>query len=150
MRLLVTTRPVAWLSSRYLPELDRRVFGWSRGRVTLSAWVTGLPVVQLTTVGARTGRPRTVRLLGIPDGDGYLVVAANFGERSHPAWYHNVRAHPQVAIAERRFTARELVADEREAGFERALVLNPGWRRFREQAGPRDIPVLRLEPVADR
>lgn len=113
----------------------------------MSAWVTGLPIVSMTTVGARTGIPRTVRLLGIPDGDGYLVIAANFGDRTNPAWYHNVLADPRVTIADRDFVVSELSGDDRDAGFDRALSLNPGWTRFREQAGPRQIPVLRLAPV---
>lgn len=151
MRLLVTTRPVAWLSARYLPEIDRLTFRLSKGRLTPSAWLTGLPVIQMTTTGARTGAPRVVRLLGIPDGTGYLVVAANFGDDRHPAWYHNVRAHPRVVVTteadSRTFGVRELGGPERDAGFERALELNPGWTRFRRRVQSREIPVLRLIPV---
>lgn len=146
VRVLVTTRPVAWLSARYLPTLDRLAFRWTGGRITPSALVTGLPVVQMTTTGARSGQPRTVRLLGIPDGRGYLVVAANFGQRSNPAWYANVRADPRVTIADTGYEVRELHGDERDAGFDRALMLNPGWRRFQRGAGGRAIPVLRLTP----
>ena len=152
MRLLVTTRPVAWLSARYLPGLDRLAFRLTRGRVTPSAWITGLPIVQMTTVGARTGQPRTVRLLGIPHGDGYLIIAANFGEEENPAWYYNVRAHPRVTITtsatSRDYDVHELEGDERAAGFDRALLLNPGWTRFRERAVSRVIPVLRITPSA--
>jgi deazaflavin-dependent oxidoreductase (nitroreductase family) len=148
MRLLVTTRPVAWLSARYLPKFDRLAYRVTRGTVTPSALITGLPIVEMTTTGARTGQPRTVRLLGIPDGGDYLVVAANFGEKSNPAWYHNVRAFPRVTVTigatSREYDVHELTGDQRAAGFDRALSLNPGWTRFREQAGSRDIPVLRL------
>src|SRR5262249_14949727 len=137
IRLLVTTRPVAWLSARYLPTIDRLAFRLSRGRFTPSAWITGLPVVQMTSTGARTGTPPTVRLLGIPDGGGYLVIAANFGDSRNPAWYHNVRAHPHVTVTTGQTTgdyaAHELDGDERAAGFDRALLLNPGWTRFRER-----------------
>jgi deazaflavin-dependent oxidoreductase (nitroreductase family) len=147
MRLLVTTRPIAWLSARYLPTLDRFAFRVTRGRFTPSAWVTGLPIVTMTTTGARSGRPQTVRLLGIPEGDGYLVVAANFGAGVNPAWYYNVRAHLRVTIDSGGYDVTELQDDERDAGFERALALNPGWTRFRERAGARAIPVLRLTPA---
>ena len=152
MRLLVTTRPVAWLSARYLPGLDRLAFRLTRGRVTPSAWITGLPIVQMTTVGARTGQPRTVRLLGIPHCDGYLIIAANFGEEENPAWYYNVRAHPRVTITtsatSRDYDVYELEGDERAAGFDRALLLNPGWTRFRQRTVSRVIPVLRITPSA--
>jgi deazaflavin-dependent oxidoreductase (nitroreductase family) len=151
VRLAVTSRPVARLSARFLPAADRVAARLTRGRVTLSAWVTGLPVVAVRTVGARSGLPRTVRLLGIPDGPGVVVIAANFGQRRNPAWYHNVRAHPEVAIlrdgTERPFRAEELVGAERDEWFGRAVRMNPGWTRFRDRA-ERDIPVLRLAPAA--
>lgn len=99
MRVLVTSRPAAWLSSRLLPGLDRVAYRVVRGRLTFSAWVTRLPVLLLTTNGARTGEPRTARVLDIPDGDGFIIVAANFGQRANPAWYHNLRAHPRVCVA---------------------------------------------------
>lgn len=150
LRLLVTTRPVAFLSARYLPSIDRVAFRWTRGRVTPSAVITGLPIIQMTTIGARSGRPRTVRLLGVPDGDGFLVIAANFGGESHPAWYFNVRAHPRVTITtgdeQRDYDVRELAGDERSDGYDRALLLNPGWTRFRDRAGSRAIPVFRMTP----
>jgi deazaflavin-dependent oxidoreductase (nitroreductase family) len=149
IRLLVTSRPVAQLSARLLPSLDRVIYRVTQERLTFSAWVTGLPVLQLTTKGARTGEPRTARVLGIPDGDGLIIVAANFGQHANPAWYHNLRAHPRVSVvaddAEGDYYAHELSGAERERGFERALSLNPGWRRFQKRSGERAIPVIRLE-----
>ena len=119
--------PAAWPRPRHLPV--------TRGRITFSAWVTGLPVLLLTTKGARTGEPRAARVLGIPDGDGFIIVAANFGQRVNPAWYYNLRAHPRVSVvardAEGTYYARELSGAERERGFQRALSRNPRWQRFR-------------------
>lgn len=151
MRLLVTSRPVAWLSARLLPRVDRAIFRHTRGRVTFSAWVTGLPVVQLTTIGARSGAPRTARVLGIPDRGGFIVIAANFGQTTHPAWYHNLHARPQAWLVADGITgeyrARELTGLERDRGFERAITLNPGWGGFQERAGRRLIPVIQLTRV---
>jgi deazaflavin-dependent oxidoreductase (nitroreductase family) len=150
VRLLVTTQPIARLSARLLPGLDRIAYRLSRGRLTPSAWITGLPVVQMTTTGARTGQPRTVRLLGVPHGDGFLVVAANFGDARNPAWYYNTLAHPRVTVTAGAprgdYEVRELSGEERTAGFDRALLLNPGWSRFRQRAGSRSIPVLAVSP----
>jgi deazaflavin-dependent oxidoreductase (nitroreductase family) len=150
-RLLVTTRPVAWLSARYLPTIDRVVFGLTSGTVTPSALLTGLPVVEVATIGARTGLPRTVRLLGIPDGADLLLVAANFGQPTNPAWYYNLRACRRVTVTaygtSGEYDVTELTGSQRDAGFDRALTLNPGWRRFRDRAGSRQIPVLRLAPA---
>lgn len=151
VRLAVTSRPVARLSVRLLPGLDRAVFRLTGGRVTPSAWVSGLPVVLLRTTGARTGQVREARVLGVPDGHGLVVIAANFGQPTNPAWYHNVRANPEVTVVDggvsRGFRAEELTGAERDRQFERAVRMNPGWLRFRDRAGVRDIPVVRLSPV---
>ena len=151
VRQLVTSAPVAWLAVRFLPGIDRRVYRLTKGRQTFSEWMTGLPVVMLITTGARTGQRRTTRLLGIPDGDGIVVIAANFGQASNPSWYHNVRAHPLVSVfadgAEVVYEAREVTGADRDRLFERAVAMNPGWVRFRNRAGARDIPVVRLRPI---
>ena len=56
-----------------------------------------MPLLLLTTTGARTGQRRATPLTYLPDGDRYVVAAANGGAPSDPAWYHNVVAHPQLA-----------------------------------------------------
>lgn len=151
VRRASTSRPVAWLSARILHRIDRFVNRATRGRFTFSAWVSGLPVVLLTTIGARSGRRRTTPVLGIPDADGLIVIASNFGSEQHPAWYHNLRAHPRVSVTRdgesREYDAHQLAGEERERQFQLAVQLNPGWLRYRTWAGERQIPVLRLDPV---
>lgn len=117
----------------------------------MSRWVSGLPVVQLTTTGARTGILRTTSVLGIPDGHRLIVIASNFGQRQHPAWYHNIRANPQVSVSvdgnDRTYRARELTGKNRDEQFQQAVRMNPGWLRYRTWAGERQIPVIELNPV---
>lgn len=148
VRHAVTLRPVAWLSARALPRLDRATVSLTRGRWTASGVLTGLPVVELVTIGARSGIERSSRVLGIPTETGFVLVAANFGQAANPAWYHNLVAHPQVrVIAEgeaAEYQARVLRGPERTARFEVALALNPGWRRSQMYAGDRAIPVVKL------
>ena len=151
VRQATTSRPLAWLSARVLHRFDRLVQRASGGRATFSGWVSGLPVVLLTTTGARTGLPRTTPVLGIPDGDGFVVIASNFGKQQHPAWYHNLVADPAVTLTvdgvTTAFEARRLTGRERAEHFGTALELNPGWLRYRNWAGDREIPVIALRPT---
>ena len=77
MRLLAGTRPMAWLFARVLHHLDGPVMRRSAGRHSVSACLTGLPIIELTTVGARSGESRTLPLVGVPDGDRLVLVASN-------------------------------------------------------------------------
>jgi deazaflavin-dependent oxidoreductase (nitroreductase family) len=94
VRQATTSRPLAWLSARILHRIDRLADLATRGRFTFSRWMPGLPVVMLTTTGARTGQPRTTPVLGIPDGRRPVVIASNFGQQTDPAWCHNLRGTP--------------------------------------------------------
>jgi deazaflavin-dependent oxidoreductase (nitroreductase family) len=152
VRQAAATRPTAWLCRHTLHHIDRLVFRITRGRTTFSSSLSGLPVVMLATTGARTGRQRTVPVLGIPDGDRLVVIASNYGQRHSPAWCHNLRAHPRATVSmggvTREVQARELAGDERERYFQRGLEINPGWARYRRRAGNREIPVISLDPVS--
>lgn len=143
-------RPVSWLYARVLHRLDRWVFRVSRGRALFSAWLSGLPVVLLTTRGARSGIERTTPLVGIPDGDALVVIASNYGRRNSPAWAFNLRADPAVRVhvdgRDREILARELTGAERDAAYERGIEVYPGWIAYRSRAAPRVIPVFRLDP----
>jgi deazaflavin-dependent oxidoreductase (nitroreductase family) len=105
----------------------------------------------LTTTGARSGLSRTVVLLGLPDGDRVVVIASNYGQRHHPAWYHNLRANPRAVLTVAGRTidirARMLAGEERERWFRRGVEINPGWVQYRQRAANREIPVIMLEPV---
>jgi deazaflavin-dependent oxidoreductase (nitroreductase family) len=118
-----------------------------------SALVTGLPIIALTTTGARSGRPRTVPLVRVPDGERLILIASNWGQAKHPAWYYNVKANPQVTITRdgvtRPYVAREVVGEERAACWGRAVALYPGYRGYAERAG-REIPVVVLEGAVHR
>jgi hypothetical protein len=89
MRWSAATAPVSWLYVRVLHHIDRLIYRLTRGRHTFVNWVSGLPVVMLTTTGAKTGQEREWPVLGVPDGDNLVVMASNWGQRHHPAWYYN-------------------------------------------------------------
>jgi deazaflavin-dependent oxidoreductase (nitroreductase family) len=141
--------PMSWIPSRMVPQIDRGFYRLSRGRTTLSAWVSGLPIVMLKTTGARTGEPRNVPVLGLANGDRLVLLASNFGRPANPGWYHNLRANAYVMITWRGSSidmrARELAGEERQRWVDRGLETYPWWEQY-HRAAPRQIPVIMLEP----
>jgi deazaflavin-dependent oxidoreductase (nitroreductase family) len=104
----------------------------------------------LTTVGRRTGRPRTVIVQFFPDGDDLVVVAANSGLPRPPAWYLNLMAHPRARVEVEGRTlqvrAEELPEPEAAEFWPRVLATAPDYRRYVERTG-RALPLVRLRPV---
>lgn len=86
---------------------------------SLSSVVTGLPVVLLTTTGARTGRPRPVLLLSLRDGDRTVVTAANWGGPRNPSWYYNLLAHPEATTTSRGVTTAVRACEAEGTGLDR-------------------------------
>lgn len=119
------------------------------GKVGYSAM--GMPVVELTTTGRRSGTPRTVLLTAPVHGeDRYVVVASRGGDDRHPAWFLNLRANPDVEVAVgggERVPMRARVADP----AERAELWPRIAAEYRNYAGyqrstEREIPLVHLEP----
>ena len=148
VRRLIATRPMTWMLARTIHHIDAAVFRLSGGRATASAILTGLPLITLTTTGAKSGQPRSVPLVGIPDGERLILIGSNWGQAKHPAWYYNIKANPAVTVSHggetRPYTARELAGAERTAAFARAAALYPGYEGYAKRAG-REIPVVGLE-----
>jgi deazaflavin-dependent oxidoreductase (nitroreductase family) len=152
MRLSGAVKPISWFYARALHRIDHVVYRLSRGRATFTSWVAGLPIVMLTTRGAKSGRPRTSPLVAVPHEDGLVVIASNYGQQRNPAWYHNLCAHPRATVefeGERReVVARELNGEERERWYARGVDIYPGWTEYRKRAANREIPVLELRPAS--
>ncbi|ANY05458.1 nitroreductase/quinone reductase family protein [Pseudonocardia sp. HH130630-07] len=128
----------------------RLVIRLTGGKVGYSAG--GMPVVELTTTGRRSGEPRTVLLTAPVHGDGsYVVVASRGGDDRHPAWFLNLRADPDVRVAVGGGPAvpmRARIADP----DERARLWPQITGRYRNYAGyqrstEREIPLVHLEPA---
>jgi hypothetical protein len=80
----------SWFFARVLHHIDRPVFELTRGRRTFTSLLSGLPVVMLTTTGARSGRPRTVPLIGIPVDGTVAVIGSNFGQYERRASHRDI------------------------------------------------------------
>jgi deazaflavin-dependent oxidoreductase (nitroreductase family) len=145
---VVGTRAGAWVMARTMHRLDSAGLRLSGGRWLLSARLAGLPVAMLTTTGRRSGQPRTAPVLAIPDGAGYILVASNWGQPTHPGWYHNLRANPDCVLTvggeARRMRARQVTGEERARCWQRALAAYPGYAAYARRAG-REIGVFVVE-----
>jgi deazaflavin-dependent oxidoreductase (nitroreductase family) len=143
--------PMSWIRPRLVVRVDREVFRLSGGRTTLSALVSGLPIIMLTTTGARTGQARAVPVLGLAADDRLVLIASNFGKPSNPGWYYNLRAHSHAVVtwngAAREMQARELQGDERQRYVDLGIKAYPWWEPYHHRAAPRQIPVIMLEQV---
>lgn len=141
-----------WLLSRTLPQFDRFLKRVSGGRLTLPRVMSavGAPIVKLTTTGAKTGTERNVPVLGLKDGERWIVVASNWGREEHPAWYHNLKANPEVKLTFKnqtgQYVAQELTGEEREAYWNRIKDVNPSLDTYQQRAGDRQIPIVALTP----
>ena len=110
----------------------------------------GMPVVVLTTRGARTGNIRKTPLMRVEHEGSYAVVASQGGAPAHPQWYYNLLAHPQVQLQDGPDTldlvARELDGEERELWWKRAVEAFPDYADYQIRTDRR-IPVFVLEPA---
>lgn len=142
-------RPVTALLARILHRADSMVFKLSQGRHTV-AEIVGLPIIQLTTIGAKSGQPRTTPLVGLFHGERIALIGSNFGQKHNPGWYYNLVANPNCEVIKGgrslRFTAREVFGDERETYWQMALSYYTGYQKYKERASHRHIPVMLLEP----
>lgn len=152
VRRFAATRAGSWLFARTLHHIDRPVHRLTGGRHTFASLVSGLTVVMLTTAGARSGRPRSVPVLGVPTADGLAVVASNYGQGHHPSWCYNLRANPvgevSVGGVAYRFRAEEATGELRQRIWREGLTVYPGWTQYERRAAARRIAVFVLRPIA--
>jgi F420H(2)-dependent quinone reductase len=140
---------MANLGFRILGGVHRRVYRLSGGR--FGGRIGRLPVLLLTTMGRRSGRPRTQPLAYPQAGDGYAVIASKGGAAQHPLWYLNLRANPLAEVTvgreTRRVRARDAQGEERERLWRALADLYPGYERYAQKTR-RLIPVVVLEPAS--
>jgi F420H(2)-dependent quinone reductase len=122
----------------------------SGGTEGLTLADTGLPVIVLTTVGAKSGKLRKTPLMRVEHDGRYAIVGSVGGAPSNPSWVANVRAHPQVELQDgpvrKDYVAREVTGDEKSLWRDRADAAYPPYVEYRTKTD-RDIPIFVLEPV---
>jgi deazaflavin-dependent oxidoreductase (nitroreductase family) len=150
---IASSRPGAWFCSRTFHHFDKIFFKLSSGRMTLSSIMTGLPVGVLTTTGAKSGLPRTLPVLCIRAADDpnlLAIIASNWGQHHHPAWYFNLKANPLAACSMsgrvRTYRTHEANDEEYTRFWQSASETYHGFALYKQRARERRIPIMVLTP----
>jgi F420H(2)-dependent quinone reductase len=122
--------------------------GGQRGNTLLD---TGLPIIVVTTRGAKTGKVRKHALMRVEHGGEYALVASKGGSPENPLWYHNLLVHPDEILLQDgpepvAVSVREVSGDEREEWWERAVAAYPPYAEYQEKT-ERRIPVFVATPA---
>jgi len=145
---LFQTRLGTWVAIHVGQRIDPFLMRATRGRIRISFTA---PTMLLTHTGAKSGKRRTTPLLYFTEGDKVVLIASKGGAPENPAWYHNVKAHPEVEASSdsrpQRYVAREAEGDERERLWKLATKLYSGYEDYQARATRRRIPVIVLEPA---
>ena len=142
------------LSGVYEPSPEQ----WVRDQVetyessggTEGTTMRGVPVVVVTSVGAKSGKLRKNPLMRVEHEGRYALVASKGGSPQHPTWYFNLVAHPTVEVQDgpdrSEYTVRVLEGEERAAWWERAVAVWPDYADYQTRTD-REIPVFLAEPA---
>lgn len=125
---------------------------YERSGGTEGTTLRGMPVVIVTSRGARSGKVRKNPVMRVEHGGRYAVVASKGGAPTHPLWYFNLVAHPRVELQDgpeiHDMVAREVSGEEKAAWWERAVQAYPDYADYQKRTD-RPIPVFVLEPAGD-
>ena len=122
----------------------------SGGRVGSS--LMNMPVLELTTIGAKSGEKRTsVLTTPLSDGDSLVVVASRGGDPQNPAWFYNLKANPDVEVAlkggkPQKMRARVATPEERARLWPKVVERYKGYADYQKRA-TREIPLVLLDPA---
>jgi deazaflavin-dependent oxidoreductase (nitroreductase family) len=138
------------LTLKTMNALHRAVMTITFGRV---GWRAGpMPVVELTTTGRKSGRPRTVLLTSpVQEDDAWVLVASRGGDNHHPAWFLNLQADPNVEARragepKEHMRARVATPEERARLWPKVTATYTGYGNYQRKT-EREIPLVLLEPA---
>ncbi len=140
-----------WVVSNALHHIDTLLLRLSKNKLSLTYLLSGVPIILLTTIGAKSRIPRQLPLVAIVDEDKLALVASFYGSPRHPGWYYNLKANPlaEVTVGQETacYKARLTEGEERTRYWKMAVDLYPGYTLYQQMAGQRQIPVIVLEPI---
>ena len=126
-----------------------QIFIFRRTNGKSMAFMRGMPILLLTTVGRKSGKAHTIPVMYFRDGDRFVITASNNGRLRHPAWFHNLKNAPQVEmeIPGKHLMATPTIATEQEHDrlWPQLVAQAPFFEGYRKRA-PRPIPMVLLQP----
>jgi deazaflavin-dependent oxidoreductase (nitroreductase family) len=141
---------VTRIFSHFIHKVDGPLLRLSNGWVSSGSILAGWPIVYVTMIGAKTGLPRSLPLIGLPDGERFALIASNLGQTHNPAWYYNLIKNPECAALfrgqTRQYLARPAEPEERERYWKLGVSYYEGYESYKAWAGNRMIPIIVLEP----
>ncbi len=144
-----STRAGAWAFSKSLRHLDNVIGRLTHGRQSAPELLAGLPVLDLTTTGRKSGQPRTSHLISMPIGDDLALLGTNFGQPKTPAWVLNLEADPRATASYRGRTvdvvARPATDPERVAVMERSQGIYGGYEKYQQRISGRQVRIFVIE-----
>lgn len=147
------------LSGEYAPSTDS-TWDWAREQAELyersggtqGTTMNGLPVVVVTSLGARSGKLRKNCLMRVEHDGEYALVASKGGAAEHPDWYHNLKANPHVELQDgpvkHDYIAREATGAERDVWWQRAVEAFSTYAEYQDKTD-RHIPVFVLTQMQE-
>jgi deazaflavin-dependent oxidoreductase (nitroreductase family) len=130
------------MTHRWLLRLTGGRVGWRAGQMS---------ALELTTTGRRTGQPRSVMLTSpVQEGETWVIVASRGGNDHHPAWFLNLRDHPDVKVSRenrpnQQMRARIATPHERARLWPQVTATYKGYAEYQQKTS-REIPLVLLEP----
>jgi deazaflavin-dependent oxidoreductase (nitroreductase family) len=139
------TRAGGWYFVNVANKIDKRLIPATNGRVSTAV---GQQALVIEVVGAKSGVKRRVPLVYVTDGADIVLIASNAGSKKHPAWYHNLRANPEVQVFAKGRSGRYRASFPDGAEYDRlwdeAADYYAGYDVYKQRAGGRLIPLVRL------
>ena len=153
---IASSKPGAWFFSKTQHHFDRMLLSLTNGKTTMTSILSGLPVVILTSKGAKSGQMRKTPLLYIQDetdSGKIALIASNWGQGHNPGWYYNLKANPNATGSingqERAYAAHEAEGEEYATVWRAAKDTYLGFPNYKERASDRHIPIMVLKPVEE-
>jgi deazaflavin-dependent oxidoreductase (nitroreductase family) len=150
MQGFASTRPGAWVFSHVLRHLDDAVGRLSRGRTSTPRLLAGIPVLDVTTTGRRSGLRRTSHLIAVPHDGTLALLGTNFGQPRTPAWVLNLEADPHATVTHAGRTvevlARLATAEEQAAVLADSVQVYGGYLTYQQRI-TRRLRVFLLDPA---